>query len=57
MRMRVEFLCRTFLHGRLAFGNVAKKLAFKFTVLFGHVEQSRGVWANLPPAFVYRCGK
>jgi phosphatidylethanolamine/phosphatidyl-N-methylethanolamine N-methyltransferase len=25
--------------------------------LFGHVESSRGVWANLPPAFVYRCLK
>ena len=25
--------------------------------LFGSVEQSRGVWANLPPAFVYRCVK
>ena len=25
--------------------------------LFGSVEMSRGVWANLPPAFVYRCAK
>lgn len=25
--------------------------------LFGSVEMSRGVWANLPPAFVYRCVK
>ncbi len=25
--------------------------------LFGSVETSRGVWANLPPAFVYRCVK
>ena len=25
--------------------------------LFGEVSASRGVWANLPPAFVYRCTK
>ena len=25
--------------------------------LFGEVSSSRGVWANLPPAFVYRCRK
>jgi phospholipid N-methyltransferase len=24
---------------------------------FGHVELSPVVWRNLPPAFVYRCGR
>lgn len=48
---------RTFAYHIGLFKKNAWHLRSELRRLFPHVQTSRGVWANLPPAFVYRCTK